>query len=665
MAKLTIVPRTSTGDVQGALRIRIKNVATGSYILDTADDSLVEVTTGVYASASDVDSVTYTAYVGDDPEVIDGYENVTFYGGPSANETFVNVLDYGAVGDGVTDDTAAINAALQALGQLNHSNVFVDQGYSAGGGVCYLPVGQYLVTSSLRFASGNIIRGEGRGTVIKFRPTALDVLFEVDPSRLTPASYRCVHVTIQDLSLAGDLQADGAIGTPGDQYANIAINFEKTTFSTIRNVLIQNFWTGVNYGGSALLWGYYHGIDQCVFYDCGTLAINIGDEGGPVVMTGGDISRSGAFVSGVLNGTKPDYAIKTAAQLTMIDVGMEMGTDVNLAFIREDGAEGCVRLLGGRYENPSGYPLVEADSLFARANRRDFAQTYTGAGLLRANNWGVRDTAEVGGSLPQRKFPPVCAVGNPRPVHLYLSDAESNTVRANNFDFNKRFFGYVYVNAMATNTYDTTTTFLNNGCAKLVLDKAGSTTPGTAFSQTFTYSQLIPFIGNRLYLAVVMKVDNRSKFTQLEIQMYQTGGQSADYKSAPATVSNDDFVFDYGNGFKLYVVDFMPNVDSSGTDDNLLCRIYAGVSAASPDPGTIYIAHWGLYTGGYPLIPTWDTTNRDFVSSAAPTFSLYIGGFVVGDRIWKYTPTANSTTGMGWVCTTAGTTFKGFGDIAA
>jgi hypothetical protein len=51
-----------------------------------------------------------------------------------------NVLDYGAVGDGVTDDTAAIQAAIDAA---------ADQ----GGGIVKLPYGQFLV-SELVFDNG-------------------------------------------------------------------------------------------------------------------------------------------------------------------------------------------------------------------------------------------------------------------------------------------------------------------------------------------------------------------------------------------------------------------------------------------------------------------------------------------------------------------------------
>ena len=59
----------------------------------------------------------------------------------------VNVLDFGAVGDGVTDDTAAIQAAIDS---------------QSGGGAVFLPNGEYLISSTLTAPCG--IRLIGNGT---------------------------------------------------------------------------------------------------------------------------------------------------------------------------------------------------------------------------------------------------------------------------------------------------------------------------------------------------------------------------------------------------------------------------------------------------------------------------------------------------------------------
>jgi hypothetical protein len=79
----------------------------------------------------------------------------------------VSVKDFGAVGDGVNNDTAAIQAAIASL---------------ATKGTVHFPVGSYKVTSQLIFPSGVNIRGEGYyseilnnvvgATCIKFGGTA-------------------------------------------------------------------------------------------------------------------------------------------------------------------------------------------------------------------------------------------------------------------------------------------------------------------------------------------------------------------------------------------------------------------------------------------------------------------------------------------------------------
>jgi hypothetical protein len=79
----------------------------------------------------------------------------------------VNVLDYGAVGDGVADDTAALNAAL-AVAVANNRCL-------------YLPAGTYLATANIIVPTpsntqrGFTIMGEGKhsGSIIKFSGAAV------------------------------------------------------------------------------------------------------------------------------------------------------------------------------------------------------------------------------------------------------------------------------------------------------------------------------------------------------------------------------------------------------------------------------------------------------------------------------------------------------------
>jgi polygalacturonase len=66
---------------------------------------------------------------------------------------WLNARHYGAVGDGITDDTIAIQAALDAAA-------------TAGGGVVYLPAATYVV-SNLTLDTNVTLCGAGWATVLQ------------------------------------------------------------------------------------------------------------------------------------------------------------------------------------------------------------------------------------------------------------------------------------------------------------------------------------------------------------------------------------------------------------------------------------------------------------------------------------------------------------------
>jgi len=75
-----------------------------------------------------------------------------------------NVLQYGAVGDGTTDDTAAIQAALDAASAARAASTYAAP-------IVYLPPGEYKTTDELDFDGRLHFRGSGiNATVIKFEP---------------------------------------------------------------------------------------------------------------------------------------------------------------------------------------------------------------------------------------------------------------------------------------------------------------------------------------------------------------------------------------------------------------------------------------------------------------------------------------------------------------
>jgi PA14 domain/Pectate lyase superfamily protein len=78
-----------------------------------------------------------------------------------------NVRDYGAKGDGVTDDTAAIVAASKAIDDVPFSRPNAD--FS----VIYLPNGTYLVSDTIQWRNFRILQGQSRsGVVIRLKDGA-------------------------------------------------------------------------------------------------------------------------------------------------------------------------------------------------------------------------------------------------------------------------------------------------------------------------------------------------------------------------------------------------------------------------------------------------------------------------------------------------------------
>jgi hypothetical protein len=82
---------------------------------------------------------------------------------------FVNVKDYGAVGDGVADDREAIQDAIDAAAQ-------------SGGGKVFLPAGTYFISFTLTLADNIELLGCGSQSVIKpaFPPTDVNRIIDND-----------------------------------------------------------------------------------------------------------------------------------------------------------------------------------------------------------------------------------------------------------------------------------------------------------------------------------------------------------------------------------------------------------------------------------------------------------------------------------------------------
>lgn len=143
----------------------------------------------------------------------------------------VSVKDFGAVGDGVADDTAEIQAAV------THA---IASGYSV-----FMPAGTYLITDSITCSSKTQIIGEhysmsatNNGTKISFAPTAAKDLFVLGSGAGFTDAY-----SFQNLYIVGN-----STTSTGNSFR--AFNLTKVIKSTFKNMRIDGFRTAFKLSGT-------------------------------------------------------------------------------------------------------------------------------------------------------------------------------------------------------------------------------------------------------------------------------------------------------------------------------------------------------------------------------------------------------------------------------
>lgn len=141
--------------------------------------------------------------------------------------------DYGAVGDGVTDDLQALQRAIDAAN-------------NAGGGVVWLPEGNYRITAQLSMKSNVIMKGAGQGTTTITRGGSFGTA--------TIYAANCDHFAITDMTLENTNTGNNGIFAT----SCVAFRFENLTVNYAKNCGIAIY--GVSSDGY---------INNCYFYECG------------------------------------------------------------------------------------------------------------------------------------------------------------------------------------------------------------------------------------------------------------------------------------------------------------------------------------------------------------------------------------------------------------
>jgi hypothetical protein len=182
---------------------------------------------------------------------------------------WVNVRSYGAKGDGVTDDTAAIQAAIDAVAAFGWKGGTRLTERGATGGTVYFPPGVYRFTSKLRLAPGLRLLGASEGAVftaadgsgtgvsgsILFADLSAGNTYAIDTSPYNAAGVRVddTHLTGNDSSAGVATFVDAiqieALRIRGNGLTK-GLNLAGATTVRLNGVFIHGFIVGVRISAS-------------------------------------------------------------------------------------------------------------------------------------------------------------------------------------------------------------------------------------------------------------------------------------------------------------------------------------------------------------------------------------------------------------------------------
>lgn len=210
-----------------------------------------------------------------------------------ADDLVSNVKDFGAVGDGITDDATAVQSAI------------------AAGGITFFPVGTYLIGTPLSFTARMLIAGAGWGSVIKAKNALNDYVIKMDGVYDNRGFVR--NITID--------------GNCANQSAGGGILASGSVESTYHNIHFTNCYDYglklAGFGGGAF--GHHNRVDNSLF----DLTVASAGVGGGVLMTSSDENYINKNDFAFLGGSTTPIAVLDQSGLQQITNNVFVGSQGN------------------------------------------------------------------------------------------------------------------------------------------------------------------------------------------------------------------------------------------------------------------------------------------------------------------------------------------------
>lgn len=130
-------------------------------------------------------------------------------------QDIISVRDFGAVGDGITDDTAAIQAAIDAF----EPDAVSGDGIPDKSRTIYVPMGTYIITAPIKIYSGVVLKGDGVGSVLKAGPGLTTQILDI--SAVITDQARWIDISFLNFEGTGIVRA---IKTSAGLFLNSSIH---------------------------------------------------------------------------------------------------------------------------------------------------------------------------------------------------------------------------------------------------------------------------------------------------------------------------------------------------------------------------------------------------------------------------------------------------------
>ena len=517
----------------------------------------------------------------------------------------LNVKDYGAKGDGTTDDTTAIQAAIDAAN-------------TAGGGTIYFPSGDYKTDSQVTLQSDIELRGDMNARLMPSDTVPTEAYKATTESNIrvtnlvfegTGTAYTAGTQRLLQFNDCSEVQITNCTFRKARESALVVDDCDQGRLS---ECIFENCYQyGVSIRNASISWV----ISDCIFFENGNTGTATSAFGrGIVVWESVRISISNCTFT---NNT--EYGLRLYSQSGDSDVDQQIAI-TNCTF-ENNGTTATGKVDLYLYNEIEGIRNLAISNCTFRTRTGNTAIAVQGTGVAitgcaleavlqdSGTAFGLYETTDVViSACIVRKFDLVASISG-------TAGAIPDNVKIDGCQLVdcKRFLSGIY---------GENTVISNNYFKQSATGKSASTTALFADDSGSTGTRIMNNIFDNCYRGIQINIGTAD--VEISGNLFKNTGNTP-IRCFGTDLS--DLIF-YGNTLDL-------------------------------DTNPAELGKFELKGGRGALVEGQHSTDP---ASASFTF-----GYRVGDRFYNTAPTAGTATDMGYVCVTAGTpgTWKGFGDIAS